>query len=84
MIEKQETFDIWKRNVGSRILRWKSGLSPEDRNLFQDYSAASLGHLERYILANYSLASLRDKQSNPVLDACVSYFGETIINLLPG
>lgn len=82
-IQKQETFDIWKSKISERINDWKGVLSKSNQKFDIDYSRKSLIDLENYLIANYNLSSLEEKEQNRILDACVSYMGEIMLKLIP-
>jgi len=83
IIKKQEIFDTWRLEIDNRINNWKNNLLRNNQDLRTDYSIASLIELERNLIINYDISSLKNENHYQVLDACASYIGETIIRLLP-
>ncbi|EWH08344.1 hypothetical protein KLA_17584 [Cellulophaga geojensis KL-A] len=83
MNQKEETFEIWKKNTFTRIDNWKKTVDVSDMKIKLDYSIKSLSELEKYILSKYSEVDLKNQKNNLVLDAIASYIGESFIGIIP-
>jgi hypothetical protein len=80
--DQRETFETWVTFLDDRIDEWKEPLSEEIQKAL-DYSPQSLNVLEEYVLQNYTRESFKDDSLNFVMDAMVSYMGETLRSNLP-
>ena len=81
-IIKKENFVQWVTFLEDRIDQWKSSLPLELREVL-DYGPHSLSEIESYILSNFSLENFNQVENKAIVDAIVSYFGETLRRNLP-
>ncbi|MCT4613898.1 MAG: hypothetical protein N4A49_03370 [Marinifilaceae bacterium] len=78
----KEIFDEWTTFIEDRVNEWFTSAPQEITNAL-DYSPESLKIVEKYILANYSRASLTNPKNKKSIDALVSYYSETFRRNLP-
>jgi hypothetical protein len=80
--EQQDEFETWVTFLHDRVEDWTDTLEDEFKEKL-DFTPESLPALESYILETYSIDTFQDKRMNSIMDAIVSYFGETLRSHLP-
>jgi hypothetical protein len=76
MSSEQEDFELWLDILPDRVEEFKESL-PTDISSQLDSSVNSLDIIEKYLLENFTLDTIREPSNASFYDGCARYIGDT-------